>query len=97
MFEKPRRLWTRGGPVCVATIIAAWILAAGAGAQEIPYRTGEWSADSLGNHRVVVSVDDAAEALGISRATAYRHWTYARAWVRAELLDENSGKNRSES
>jgi DNA-directed RNA polymerase specialized sigma24 family protein len=44
-----------------------------------------------------LSVDDAAEALGISRATAYRHWTYARAWVRAELLDEKSGKNRSES
>ena len=44
-----------------------------------------------------LSVDDAAEALGVSRATAYRHWTYARAWVRAELLDEKPGKNRSES
>ena len=23
-----------------------------------------------------------AAALGLSRATAYRHWTYARAWLR---------------
>ena len=27
------------------------------------------------------SVEEAAEALGISRATAYRHWTFARAWL----------------
>ena len=26
-------------------------------------------------------VDEAAAALGVSRATAYRHWTYARAWL----------------
>ena len=37
-----------------------------------------------------LTVEDAADALGVSRATAYRHWTYARAWVRAELLDNNS-------
>ena len=30
------------------------------------------------------SVEEAARCLGISRATAYRHWTYARAWLRAE-------------
>ena len=36
-----------------------------------------------------LSIDDAAEALGISRSTAYRHWTYARAWLRAELLEES--------
>jgi RNA polymerase sigma factor (TIGR02999 family) len=35
-----------------------------------------------------LSVEEAAEALGLSRATAYRHWTYARAWVRCEVLDE---------
>jgi RNA polymerase sigma factor (TIGR02999 family) len=35
-----------------------------------------------------LSVEEAAEALGLSRATAYRHWTYARAWVRCELLGE---------
>jgi RNA polymerase sigma factor (TIGR02999 family) len=32
-----------------------------------------------------VSVEEAAEALGISRATAYRHWTYARAWLQCAL------------
>jgi RNA polymerase sigma factor (TIGR02999 family) len=32
-----------------------------------------------------LSVEEAAEALGLSRAQAYRHWTYARAWLRAAL------------
>jgi RNA polymerase sigma factor (TIGR02999 family) len=35
-----------------------------------------------------LSVEEAAQALGLSRATAYRHWTYARAWVRCEVLGE---------
>ena len=35
-----------------------------------------------------LSVEESAEALGISRAAAYRHWTYARAWVRCEVLGE---------
>lgn len=35
-----------------------------------------------------MTVDEAAQALGMSRATAYRHWTYARAWVRCDLLGE---------
>jgi RNA polymerase sigma factor (TIGR02999 family) len=35
-----------------------------------------------------LSIDEAAEALGISRATAYRHWTYARAWIRCEVLGD---------
>jgi RNA polymerase sigma factor (TIGR02999 family) len=35
-----------------------------------------------------LSVDDAAMALDISRATAYRNWTYARAWLR-DALSEN--------
>jgi RNA polymerase sigma factor (TIGR02999 family) len=34
-----------------------------------------------------LSVEEAAEALGLSRAHAYRHWTYARAWLRAALGD----------
>ncbi|MCI0358198.1 MAG: ECF-type sigma factor [Planctomycetaceae bacterium] len=34
-----------------------------------------------------LSVEEAAEALGLSRAHAYRHWNYARAWLRAELRD----------
>ena len=32
-----------------------------------------------------LSIEQAAEVLGFSRATAYRHWSYARAWLRCEL------------
>jgi RNA polymerase sigma factor (TIGR02999 family) len=35
-----------------------------------------------------LSVEQAAEALGLSRATAYRHWTYARAQLRCALWEE---------
>lgn len=35
-----------------------------------------------------LSVDDAAAAVGASRATAFRHWAYARAWLQ-DALDEN--------
>jgi len=31
-------------------------------------------------------VDEAGKALGISTATAYRHWNYARVWLHSELL-----------
>jgi RNA polymerase sigma factor (TIGR02999 family) len=34
-----------------------------------------------------LSVEEAADALGLARATAYRHWTFARAWRRCELGD----------
>jgi RNA polymerase sigma factor (TIGR02999 family) len=34
-----------------------------------------------------LSVEDASAALGLSRATAFRHWTYARAWLQARLSD----------
>jgi RNA polymerase sigma factor (TIGR02999 family) len=34
-----------------------------------------------------LSVEEAAQALGLSRATAYRTWTYARAWLHACLRD----------
>jgi RNA polymerase sigma factor (TIGR02999 family) len=37
-----------------------------------------------------LSLDDAAETLGISRATAYRHWAYARAWLRHEVRARKS-------
>jgi RNA polymerase sigma factor (TIGR02999 family) len=33
-----------------------------------------------------LALDQAAAALGVSTATAYRHWAYARAWLRSELL-----------
>jgi RNA polymerase sigma factor (TIGR02999 family) len=32
-----------------------------------------------------LSIDQTAEVLGFSRATAYRHWNYARAWLHCEL------------
>jgi RNA polymerase sigma factor (TIGR02999 family) len=35
-----------------------------------------------------LALEQAAEALGISSATAYRHWAYGRAWLRCELLRE---------
>jgi RNA polymerase sigma factor (TIGR02999 family) len=35
-----------------------------------------------------LSIDEAATALGVSRATAYRNWTYARAWLH-DALGEN--------
>jgi RNA polymerase sigma factor (TIGR02999 family) len=37
-------------------------------------------------HFAGLSIEDAAAALGLSRATAYRHWTYARAWLRDAVL-----------
>jgi RNA polymerase sigma factor (TIGR02999 family) len=40
-----------------------------------------------------LSLEQAAEALGISSATAYRHWTFGRAWLHGQLLadSEESG------
>jgi RNA polymerase sigma factor (TIGR02999 family) len=32
-----------------------------------------------------ISMEQAAEVLGVSRATAYRHWTFARAWLQSQL------------
>ena len=39
-----------------------------------------------------LSVAEAADALGLARATAYRHWTFARAWLRCELGEEPPGE-----
>ena len=33
-----------------------------------------------------LTVEEAGKALGVSTATAYRHWNYARAWLHGELL-----------
>jgi RNA polymerase sigma factor (TIGR02999 family) len=37
-----------------------------------------------------LSIEDAAAALGLSRAAAYRHWTYARAWLRDAISEAGS-------
>jgi RNA polymerase sigma factor (TIGR02999 family) len=34
-----------------------------------------------------MSLDEAANCLGMSRTSAFRHWTYARAWMLAERQD----------
>jgi RNA polymerase sigma factor (TIGR02999 family) len=36
-----------------------------------------------------VALDQAAAVLGVSTATAYRHWAYARAWLHTELLQDS--------
>jgi RNA polymerase sigma factor (TIGR02999 family) len=40
-----------------------------------------------------LSIAEAAEALGISRATAFRNWAYARAVLTAALSDEKNSPN----
>ena len=42
-------------------------------------------------HFAGLSIEDAAAALGLSRAAAYRHWTYARAWLRDAISRAESG------
>ena len=32
-----------------------------------------------------LSVEDAADVMGLARATAYRTWNYAKAWLRTNL------------
>ncbi|MGI9471471.1 MAG: ECF-type sigma factor [Rubripirellula sp.] len=41
------------------------------------------------------SVEEAGKLLGMSRATAYRHWTYARAWLKTQL-SHDSGSSEDE-
>ena len=36
-----------------------------------------------------LSLEQAAQALGISSATAYRHWSFGRAWLHSQLLAES--------
>lgn len=35
-----------------------------------------------------LSIEQTAESLGVSRATAYRHWAYARAWLRCAMGED---------
>ena len=41
-----------------------------------------------------LSLEEAAEAMGISRATAYRHWAYARAWLRDAIRGDDPPQSR---
>jgi RNA polymerase sigma factor (TIGR02999 family) len=38
---------------------------------------------------VGLSIEEAAELMGISRSTAYEHWAYARAWLRCAFLGKD--------
>lgn len=38
-----------------------------------------------------LSIEQAADALQVSRATAYREWTYARAWLKAAIGGDGDG------
>jgi RNA polymerase sigma factor (TIGR02999 family) len=44
-----------------------------------------------------LSVDEAAELLGVSRATAYRDWAFARAWLREAAGIGATGEYSAES
>ena len=39
-----------------------------------------------------LSVEEAAAALGVARATAFRSWTYARAWLQAQLQEGDTAQ-----
>jgi RNA polymerase sigma factor (TIGR02999 family) len=36
-----------------------------------------------------LSIEEAAQLMGISRSTAYEHWAYARGWLRCALLGKD--------
>jgi hypothetical protein len=51
-----------------------------------------------------LSIDEAAETLGLSRATAFREWAYARSWLTTALaagdrnhLEATEGSREGES
>ncbi len=45
------------------------------------------SSAEVARHRLFagLSIDEAAESLGLSRATAFREWAYARSWLATAL------------
>src|SRR5262249_48865824 len=44
-----------------------------------------------------LTIEQAAEVLGLSRATAYRQMTFARAWLRCQLSGEGDGDGREDA
>ena len=49
----------------------------------------DYSAGELAKLRIFagLSIDEAADALGIPRSSAYRLWAYGQSWLRAEIAD----------
>jgi RNA polymerase sigma factor (TIGR02999 family) len=41
------------------------------------------------------SIEETADSLGISRASAYRHWAYAKAWLKLALQEEEGSQGRN--
>jgi RNA polymerase sigma factor (TIGR02999 family) len=38
-----------------------------------------------------LSIEEAAEHVGLGRSSAYEHWSYARAWLRRHLTNDEDG------
>jgi hypothetical protein len=57
---------------------------------EVPYRTGTWDADALGNHRAIVQVDSPAEAVRVR--IPWRRRDAAPEKKNVLVFDEQSGK-----
>lgn len=43
------------------------------------------------------SIEEAGDVLAVSRATAYRHWQFAKAWLQCELKDWETGTKSDEA
>jgi DNA-directed RNA polymerase specialized sigma24 family protein len=44
-----------------------------------------------------LSLGEAASVLGISRATANRHWAFAKAWLFRELCDNDESQAKDDA
>jgi RNA polymerase sigma factor (TIGR02999 family) len=42
-----------------------------------------------------LSIEKAAELIGLSRSTAYEHWAYAKAWLKCEILGSDDSSIES--
>jgi hypothetical protein len=41
-----------------------------------------------------LTIDEAADSLGLARRTGFRHWTYARSFLQVELLGGDPSSKR---
>jgi hypothetical protein len=44
-----------------------------------------------------MTIEQAAEVLGISRVTAHRYWTFARAWLHQQMAGASPGRHFEEN